>query len=416
MNDKLRKSDFSVIIDYGVVVPMDDPSYNDGRINVELYDRQDYKIIIEGKTYDIKSDDQYKKIKEYISINLDKLIDFSKKEDKSFLDSNAYEGVSSFVCIKYGQLLITINGAVNGAIGEFTDKFISEILEIIVNEETNVNEKKVTEHTNEEKKQVINEWKEYLKLDEEEFLWVNKNRAYSSKLYNILYSLKQQQDSDTINKQYELVSGCQKYINLFDKVKVTEIVNQLSNLENNDYIGIEIEKACEIALNYYEQFGYKNLDKIRDIGEKLIILPQNWERKVGEHPIMIDKVSGELEQCIMPVVVFEDLLSKGISMNIPSKYANKDSKISSNNSLDIELDSNKVNMISKEIFNKINELPSDSEFTMFDYLKNYELETKEMFEVNKKVLDLCNVNNVKIDSLMSGAILGMPWVYPLKKN
>ena len=312
MNDKLNQSDFSIIIDYGAVVPIENSTYNDGRINVELYDRDDYKITIEGKTYDIKSDEQYKKIKEYISINLDKLIDCSKKEDKSFLDNNVYEGVTNLICIKYGQLLITINGAVNGVIGEFAEKFISEILEIIVDEETNVSERKVIEHTNDEKKQVINEWKEYLKLDEEEFLWVNKNRAYLSKLYNILYSLKQQQDNDVIYKQYELVSSCPKFINLFDKAKITEIVNQLSDLEK-------------------------------------------------QNDITLDKIS-------------------------------------------------------KEIFNKINELPSDSEFTMFDYLKNYELETKEMFEVNKKVLDLCNVNNVEIDNLMSGAILGMPWVYPLKKN
>lgn len=416
MNDKLNQSDFSIIIDYGAVVPVGSPSYNDGRINIELYDRDDYKITIEGETYGIKSDEQYKKIKEYISINLDKLIDFSKKEDKSFLDNNVYEGVSSFICIKYGQLLITINGAVNGVIGEFAEKFISEILEIIVDDETNVSERKVIEHTNDEKKQVINEWKEYLKLDEEEFLWINKNRAYSSKLYNILYSLKHQQDSDVIYNQYKLVSGCQKYINLFDKEKVTEIVNQLIDLENNVNTGIGIEKACEFALNYYGQFGYKSLDIIKDTGDKLLILPQNWERKAEQHPIMIDKASGKIEQCIMPVVVFEDLLSKGISINIPSKYTNKDSKISSDKSLSIELDSNKISMISKEIFNKINELPNSSEFKMLDYLKDYELETKEMFEVNKKVLDLCHDNNVKVDNLMSGAILGMPWIYPLKKN
>lgn len=279
-----------------------------------------------------------------------------------------------------------------------------------------MNESRIIEHTNEEKQQVINEWKEYLKLDEEEFLWVQKNRVYSSKLYNILYSLKQQKSSNVIDKQYELISGCQHFINLYDKEKVIEIVNQMIDLENNDDIDIGIEKICENALNYYGQFGYNSLDIIKDTGDKLVILPQNWERKVGQHPIMIDKASGKIEQCIMPVVVFEDLLSKGISINIPSKYTNKNSKISSDKSLSIELDSNKISMISKEIFNKINELPNSSEFKMLDYLKDYELETKEMFEVNKKVLDLCHDNNVKIDNLMSGAILGMPWVYPLKKS
>lgn len=279
-----------------------------------------------------------------------------------------------------------------------------------------MNESRIIEHTNEEKQQVINEWKEYLKLDEEKFLWVQKNRVYSSKLYNILYSLKQQKSSNVIDKQYELISGCQHFINLYDKEKVIEIVNQMVDIENNNDIDIGIEKICEIALNYYGQFGYKYLEEIKDTGDKFMILPHNWERKVGYHPIMIDKISGKIEQCIMPVIVFEDLLSKGIPVNIPSEYTDKGNKNSNNDSLNIELDNNKINMISKEIFDKINELPNNSEFTMLDYLKDYNLETKEMFEVNKNVLELCNENNIKIDNLMSGAILGMPWVYPLKKS
>ena len=61
------------------------------------------------------------------------LIDWSKKETRAFLDENAYEGgTSKTIIVKYGQLLITVDGQVQGDIGENVGLFINYLEELLI--------------------------------------------------------------------------------------------------------------------------------------------------------------------------------------------------------------------------------------------------------------------------------------------
>jgi len=108
-------------------------SLNTGtQISIYSYDK--YNIQIEGKEHHIKSITLFNKIKKLISDNFDTLVLFSKMETKEFISKNMLIGCSRNITIKYGQLLISINGAINGNIGKFCKEFIEEIKKLIINE------------------------------------------------------------------------------------------------------------------------------------------------------------------------------------------------------------------------------------------------------------------------------------------
>lgn len=71
--------------------------------------------------------------------------------------------------------------------------------------------------------------------------------------------------------------------------------------------------------------------------------------------------------------------------------------------------------ISKEVFNKILNFPVNKEFIMGAFLIEYNLETKDKFEVQKEVLNLCKNNNIEIKNLSPDTIGGMPWSVPFIK-
>lgn len=104
----------------------------DTEISIYSYDK--YNILIDGKKYHIKSITLFNKIKKLINDNFDTLVLFSKIETKEFISKNMLFGCNRNIIIRYGQLLININGAINGNVGNFCKDFIDEIKKIIINE------------------------------------------------------------------------------------------------------------------------------------------------------------------------------------------------------------------------------------------------------------------------------------------
>ena len=189
-----------------------------------------------------------------------------------------------------------------------------------------------------------------------------------------------------------------------------EIIKKLPKQSPTDN-NISLEKACEIALNYYKQFGYSSISEIKDTGDKLLIIPKEWERKVGEHLIMIDKVSGKEEQCIMPLVLFEDLVSNSSNVDVPTKYS----------------DGNPTNITAKkdiedvvnEVVTAIEKLPKETEISISEILKSdiEKYDTKELFEINKKVIKKCEEIGIKLNfDKYKGQIVGLPFNIPFIKE
>lgn len=136
---KEEYTDFMIKLYRGAIVPPSNPNYNNYRVEIEIYSSKldeikGYKVQIEGKDYNIKSQNLLDKIKNHVSDNLDTLINCSLRQDKNNLYKNAYEGgMGKSIRIKYGQLIIFINGQVSD-IRELCDKFIDEIVSLIINE------------------------------------------------------------------------------------------------------------------------------------------------------------------------------------------------------------------------------------------------------------------------------------------
>lgn len=133
-NIKIKRCDFALIIDSGLVLPITHPNYNNDRVKIEIFNINNHNIEIDGIKYTIKTQVLFDKIKSFVDKNLDLLIDWSKKETNSFLDNNAYDGGKSRdIQVKYGQLLISVNGQVSGELGMRVEEFINAIKELIKN-------------------------------------------------------------------------------------------------------------------------------------------------------------------------------------------------------------------------------------------------------------------------------------------
>lgn len=132
---KIQRCDFALIVNSGAVLPTTHPNYNNGRIKIEIFDINNNDIEIDGKPYTIKTQVLFNKIKSFISDNLNVLVDWSKKETNFYLDNNAYEGgKSKNIKVKYGQLLINVDGQVTGDLGKNVDEFINYLKELIMKE------------------------------------------------------------------------------------------------------------------------------------------------------------------------------------------------------------------------------------------------------------------------------------------
>lgn len=140
---KLYNNDFFIKIKKGLILPKDHQNYYNGRIDIEIYDENMYSILIEGKTYSINTN-TFNELKKVIEKNLEKLIFYSKMETKQFLLENSYEGgTPTSIFVKYGQLMINLNGQVFGEIDSLCSNIRDEIVLLITNNNsvTNNNDK-----------------------------------------------------------------------------------------------------------------------------------------------------------------------------------------------------------------------------------------------------------------------------------
>lgn len=216
MNDEEYRmeeyTDFMIKLYRGAVIPMDNPNYNNHRVEIALYSSKldeidGYKAQIEGKDYNIKSQNLLNKVKGIVNDNLDTLINWSLHQNRFNLDNNAYEGgMGRSIKIKYGQLTIFVNGQVRD-IGESCDKFIDEIVTLIIDEGEKTDTDYITDFmTNVEEKTLSDEDKEfekYCKLYEEKF----GKRAYIA------------EPSGTKQKTIEAIKIClEKNEDLLDKL------------------------------------------------------------------------------------------------------------------------------------------------------------------------------------------------------
>lgn len=188
MNDEEYRmeeyTDFMIKLYRGAVIPMDNPNYNNHRVEIVIYSSkldeiEGYKAQIEGKDYNIKSQNLLNKIKGFVNDNLDTLINWSLHQNRFNLDENAYEGgMSRTIKIKYGQLIINVNGQVRD-IGDLCDKFIDEIVSLIIDECDKTDSDYITEgiinaaetfgNPDRELSEEEKEFEKYCKLYEERF-------------------------------------------------------------------------------------------------------------------------------------------------------------------------------------------------------------------------------------------------------
>lgn len=138
-NQQLTMADFCIKVYSGAVLPPSHPNYNYERVKIEIFSMDfikinNYSIQIDGKNYNINNQNLFNKIKKFVSDNIDVLISWSKKQTNSNLVNNAYDGgIARTIIIKYGQLIININGQVKD-IGNLCDEFINELKNLIINE------------------------------------------------------------------------------------------------------------------------------------------------------------------------------------------------------------------------------------------------------------------------------------------
>lgn len=138
-NQELMFSDFAIKIHRGAVLHPSHPNYNDNRIKMEIFSADftklnKYSIQIDGKDYNIRSQNLFNKIKRFVSNNLDILISWSKKQTNENLNNNAFDGeMESSIQIKYGQLIVNVNGQTTN-LREICNEFIDELKNLIINE------------------------------------------------------------------------------------------------------------------------------------------------------------------------------------------------------------------------------------------------------------------------------------------
>ena len=74
-----------------------------------------------------------KEIKDFVTKKLEKLIRYSLSQDKEYLKNNYLLGgtASTYIQIKYGNLIIKLEGQVIGEIKEYCNNFKDKVVDII---------------------------------------------------------------------------------------------------------------------------------------------------------------------------------------------------------------------------------------------------------------------------------------------
>lgn len=235
------------------------------------------------------------------------------------------------------------------------------------------------------KKEIINEWLEFINTNREELLWQSKNRVFSSTLYNVLYSIKQQENNECINKQYEMVSTIGKYINAMDKTKVENIVKELKDLDD----GKEIK----------DSFDFNNIDKmISDIDNKL--------KKIKQEELEEAKTEEEKEKIIKEW----DELEKDFNVD---RIVNNFTGDINNNQIAEDNDTEIINLL----INKISSLDSGTKFTISGLLgDNSQATFKIAINTVKKAKELgINIKPKHYGTKEHPAIIGLPQNIPYIK-
>lgn len=130
--------DFIIKLQKGLVLPNFHEKYYENRADISIYndssnDYIDSEIQIEKTKYKINNN-TFIKIKKIINENLNKLINWSIKQNNINLrDNRMCGGCAGSITIQYGRLTINVIGQVND-IGEDVMKIIDEIVEIIKSE------------------------------------------------------------------------------------------------------------------------------------------------------------------------------------------------------------------------------------------------------------------------------------------
>lgn len=133
-HQELDSADFALKIARGPVTLQ--PSHNE-QVDIEIFSIDfhtvnTYSIHIFGKTYDL-SQDLFDKIKDFIDEHLNTLINWSKTQTNSILANDTYiGGHNKTITVKYGQLIINVNGQVQD-IEDSYDKLIDSLIEIVTN-------------------------------------------------------------------------------------------------------------------------------------------------------------------------------------------------------------------------------------------------------------------------------------------
>ena len=207
--------------DFGVKIYSGSVSNNSKNTKIEIYDENNFDIKIEDKRFEVLSKQLINKIKKFVRDNLTSLIECSKRETNFYLDNNAYDGgLSRTIIVKWGRLLINIDGQVKGDIGEFANDFINHLIEVITkdgNKSTDDVIKEAIENVEPLQtmaSQIDNEFEKYCKLYEEKF----GKRAYIA------------EPSGTKQKTIEAIKTClEKNEDLLDKILYPNFDEDMEN-------------------------------------------------------------------------------------------------------------------------------------------------------------------------------------------
>ena len=286
---KLLKCDFLLKIKKGLIVPKEHPNYYNGRVDIEIYNENSYSIQIEGKSYSIDSI-LFSEIKNIVENYVEKLIYFSKLETQQYLIENAYEGGSpSSIMLKYGQLIINLNGQVFGEISDLCNEIKDKIVNLILNNSlsTEKSENKIllelikkVEELPFDKEITIAELINYNPKEE------NIDPLCQGKTYNKLMEICKQKNINISENKEEFIGLAYYY--KFKKVNsddIEEIKLERSNemndeLKVNDNIQFNSEETQQEFSNYIDEINEYNR-KIKN-GEETDVNPGDLLNKYRE--------------------------------------------------------------------------------------------------------------------------------------
>ena len=360
ISELMNKNSFMLDWYAGAVLPKHHPKYYDGRIEVNIrkvFNSSYGNISFDKDEYQI-TDKLVDNLYNYIDTNINKLIKLSLNQS-----TEMYEGISDSLSIKYKSIYILIS-------------------------EVNA--------TSEEERSEISK----IKADIKNIICVNKlTNNYSSedeisdeKIETIVNNLV---ETDNMDKKFLLSKITKKIVHMPANIETT--IAQLMQLNDNDVAMIEplmqgeifntLKKVCEklkinIEVNHDEISGLAYYYKFK----KILNTPDIKKTKVVITEESIDengRASGAIKEVYVPTV------KKDIDSTV------------------------------KMLVNKIKELPVNTEISISELLGLHinDYETKELFEINKKVLSTCKESGIILNfDKYKDEIVGLPYNIPFIKE